>query len=174
MSSPARTGAPWFALVGVTLLAAGVLSLVLISRMPGPQAPGALRQMLVLHSSMAEQLAPARTGLSGPTLHLESTLEGDSVSSWLYSLAGQAATAHRFGSPPPMPRNAQSLPAPGGPVSAADFDELCALCWTNTAGSWCVVGPQPVAQLKELVSRVRSQGPGAPEADQSSPEGVRR
>lgn len=138
----------------------GAATLLVFSRMPGPQPPGTVRQMLVLHESMAAQGRPSDDGISGPSLHLASQLEGESVDSWLYGLAGRAATVHRLDRPPPLPRNAQQLPAEGGAVDAMDHDDLTSLCWRGPEHSLCVVGPQPVADLKRLVARVRASGPG--------------
>jgi hypothetical protein len=147
-------------LVGIFVAAAvltAVVALGLISRLPGPQPPGAFRQMVVLHGSMARQLdeGPA----DSPQAHLESQLEGQAVESWLYALHGGAATVHRLAALPSLPRNAQEVRAEGGPVSAVDFDDLTAVCWSQKERGLCVVGGQPVSQLKELVARVRSMGP---------------
>ncbi len=160
---PRRRDAPLLAiLVGAAVLA-GVVALSLISQLPGPRAPGVLRQMLVLHGALAGHSAPRGGPGDGPSRHVRSELDGTHIDSWLYDLGGDAATAHRFEAPPPLPRNAQDLPAPGGPVQAADFDSATALCWTGPDGAWCVVGDQPVAKLKELVRRIRDAPPPRPE-----------
>lgn len=162
--APRRRDRPLVGLLAVAGSLCGLLALILLSRLPGPRPPGAFRQMLVLHGSMAAQLGEVGPELAGPMLHGRSQLEGESVDSWLYALQGRAVTAHRLGELPPLPRNAQELPAPGGDVIAVDFEELTSLCWAEQAVALCVVGNQPIAALKELVALVRRQGPGAAEA----------
>ena len=165
---PRRNDRPLLGALALAAAITGLVALFLVSRLPGPGPSGAFRQMLVLHGSMAEQLGPDRPGLSGPAMHLRSQLDGESVDSWLYSLAGRAATAHRLHALPTLPRNAQELAGAGGGVLAFDYEELTSLCWAEEASALCVVGEQPVATLKELVALVRAQGPGQAEA---APEG---
>ncbi len=155
---PRNQGAPVLQWLLLATVIAGGLGLGLLSQLPGPGPSPTFQLMVAQHRSMAPRL-PQNLPEGAAALHTRTVLDGQPADTWLHRAGSGAATVHRFEDAPRYPGSAQELPAPGGPVTVVDLDELSVLCWTD-GPTTCVIGSQPVAQLKVLVERVRRSGPG--------------
>lgn len=155
---PRNQGPPIFQWLLLGSVVAAGLGLGLLSQLPGPSPAPSYLRMIAVHRALAPRM-PAELPVGRSALHTSTISEGEPADAWVHRTAGGPATVHRVNDAPRPPRNAQDVQAPGGPVTVFDVDDLSLLCW-GSQPAFCVIGVQPVADLKVVVERVRATGPG--------------
>lgn len=161
---PQDMGRPLGRSVLIGGLIAGVALALTLSLLPAPQSATLVTQVVVIHDSLTPPVTyrpdPSRPAIP-PELQatVTSTLEGNTVDSWLYRAGLERVSVHRVDGIAELPRNAVKLAIANAPGRAFELDDLSFLAWNDADGrTWLVAGDAPVHKLREVAAWVRTKG----------------